>query len=183
MVWTGSHSHDKPLPDFKQPETWWMAAKSDRHNSSLWLPLWMHARDTAGVIEYLVRKWLPQAGWRAIGLEEERLIKTVRFLALTHDLGKAIILFQAGVLPLPPSVRERLEESFALPKKWINAGVTSHALASEAILLHLGCPHGLASIVGAHHGRTPEEPEERVGDHLARFLPNGSSGEWISRGR
>ena len=140
MVRTGSHSHDKPLWDFKQPETWWMAAKSDRHNSSLWLPLWMHARDTAGVIEYLVRKWLPQAVWRAIGLEEERLIKTVRFLALTHDLGKAIILFQAGVLPLPPSVRERLEASFTFPKRWINAGVTSHALASEAILLHLGCP-------------------------------------------
>ncbi len=178
MVRTGSHSHDKPLWDFKQPETWWMAAKSDRHNSSLWLPLWMHARDTAGVIEYLVRKWFPQAVWRAIGLEEERLIKTVRFLALTHDLGKAIILFQAGVLPLPPSVRERLEASFTFPKRWINAGVTSHALASEAILLHLGCPHGLASIVGAHHGGTQEEPEEQLEGYPNNYFGKAERKAW-----
>lgn len=35
-----------------------LAGKTDPENSNLWLPLWMHLRDTAEIMELLVRKWL-----------------------------------------------------------------------------------------------------------------------------
>ena len=37
-----------------------LAGKTDPENSNLWLPLWMHLRDTAEIMELLVRKWLPE---------------------------------------------------------------------------------------------------------------------------
>ena len=33
------------------------AGKTDPDNSSLWLPLWMHLRDTAGIMRFLVFFW------------------------------------------------------------------------------------------------------------------------------
>ena len=38
-----------------------LAGKTDPENSNLWLPLWMHLRDTAEIMELLVRKWLPDS--------------------------------------------------------------------------------------------------------------------------
>ena len=35
-----------------------MIAKTDPVDSERWLPLWMHARDTAGVMEHLYDNWL-----------------------------------------------------------------------------------------------------------------------------
>lgn len=37
------------------------AGKTDPDNSSLWLPLWMHLRDTAGIMRFLVQQWLPES--------------------------------------------------------------------------------------------------------------------------
>lgn len=48
-----------------------LAGKTDPENSNLWLPLWMHLRDTAEIMELLVRKWLPDSVKKASGLEEE----------------------------------------------------------------------------------------------------------------
>lgn len=33
-----------------------LAGKTDPENTSLWLPLWMHLWDTAGIMERLVRQ-------------------------------------------------------------------------------------------------------------------------------
>lgn len=38
-----------------------LAGKTDSNDTSLWLPLWMHLRDTAEIMELLVRKWLPES--------------------------------------------------------------------------------------------------------------------------
>ena len=46
-----------------------LAGKTDPENSNLWLPLWMHLRDTAEIMELLVRKWLPDSVKKASGLE------------------------------------------------------------------------------------------------------------------
>ena len=45
-----------------------LAGKTDPENSNLWLPLWMHLRDTAEIMELLVRKWLPDSVKKASGL-------------------------------------------------------------------------------------------------------------------
>ena len=42
-------------------KTRFLAGKTDPENTSLWLPLWMHLWDTAGIMERLVRQWLPKA--------------------------------------------------------------------------------------------------------------------------
>ena len=65
--------------------TKFLAGKTDPENSNLWLPLWMHLRDTAEIMELLVRKWLPDSVKRASGLEEEELVQLARFLGWVHD--------------------------------------------------------------------------------------------------
>lgn len=51
-----------------------LAAKTNPNDSAQWLPLWMHARDTAGIMEKLWKHWLPVAVRREIcGGSEEAL--------------------------------------------------------------------------------------------------------------
>lgn len=58
-----------------------LAGKTDPENTSLWLPLWMHLWDTAGIMERLVRQWLPESAKQAMGFEcEEALLAHARFL-------------------------------------------------------------------------------------------------------
>ena len=53
------------------------AGKTDPDNSSLWLPLWMHLWDTAGIMRFLVQQWLPESVRRNLDLDEELLTRTV----------------------------------------------------------------------------------------------------------
>ena len=87
-----------------------LAGKTDPENTSLWLPLWMHLWDTAGIMERLVRQWLPESVKRAMGFErEEALLAHARFLGGIHDIGKATVAFQANILRTLPEARQRLE--------------------------------------------------------------------------
>ena len=74
------------------------AGKTDPDNSSLWLPLWMHLRDTAEIMELLVRKWLPDSVKRASGLEEEELVQLARFLGWGQEMGMEILIM--SLLPI-----------------------------------------------------------------------------------
>lgn len=165
-------------------ETWWIAGKTDRNDSGLWLPLFMHLRDTAGIMGYLARVWIPEAVRRAIGLEEETLNRTAKFLGLTHDIGKAIPLFQGRVVTLPEEARTNLGTIIPGAFPFLNAKKTPHARASEAILLELGCPPGLASIAGAHHGKPQEDgiSPDRIRDQIEacgeNYLGKPEKPEW-----
>lgn len=131
-----------------------LAGKTDPENTSLWLPLWMHLWDTAGIMERLVRQWLPESAKQAMGFEcEEALLAHARFLGGIHDIGKATVAFQANILRTLPEARQRLEMLTPLDCPEQNRRESPHARAGEAILLWNDCPGGLASIVGAHHGR------------------------------
>ena len=91
-------------------KTRFLAGKTDPGNTSLWLPLWMHLWDTAGIMERLVRQWLPESVKRAMGFEcEEALLAHARFLGGIHDIGKATVAFQANILRTLPEARQRLE--------------------------------------------------------------------------
>lgn len=134
-----------------------LIAKSGADGSS-WLPLWLHLEDTAGVIDRLVMRWLPLsffgAEWQKLTMSE--LGRLCRFLALTHDIGKAIPTFQAKIGAALPDALERLIASGLTAKpigEYTCAGMLPHALASEVLLLEAGCPQSLAAIVGAHHGK------------------------------
>lgn len=140
------------------------AGKTDPSNSSLWLPLWMHLRDTAGIMSYLVRQWLPESMRRNLGMDEEQLIRTAVFLAFVHDIAKGTVCFQCGILELLPEAKQRLEKYTELSYNVQKKRYSHHALAGEAILWSLHCPKGLASIVGSHHGKT--QRKEDVIDQL-----------------
>lgn len=117
-----------------------LAGKTDPENSNLWLPLWMHLRDTAEIMELLVRKWLSDSVKKASGLEEEELVQLARFLGWGHDLGKAILIFQSTIMQCLPEAKQRLERLTPLSCQKLNRCETPHARASEAILRKLGVP-------------------------------------------
>ena len=74
------------------------AGKTDPVNRDFWLPLWMHLRDTAGIMVYLVQRWLPESVRQHIGLDEDLLTQTACFLGWVHDLGKASTNFQCPIM-------------------------------------------------------------------------------------
>ena len=82
------------------------AGKTDPVNSGFWLPLWMHLRDTAGIMVYLVQRWLPESVRQHIELDEDLLTQTACFLGLVHDLGKASTNFQGPIMAQLPEPRQ-----------------------------------------------------------------------------
>lgn len=160
-----------------------LAGKSDPSGGGGWLPLWMHARDTAGILRYLAQKWLPEAVRHTLGLEEELLYKLVIFLGMTHDGGKMTVAFQSNILRQLPEARERLQAHLSLPDTFLNRSATPHAMASEAILLELGCPPGVASVIGAHHGKPQQDGlndfiNEQLENHPENYWGHGQEAIW-----
>lgn len=159
-----------------------LAGKTDPNNTSLWLPLWMHLRDTAEIMELLVRKWLPESVKKATDLDEEALIALARFLGWIHDLGKSVVAFQSVLMPLLPEAKQRIERFTTLTCPEQDRKKTPHARASEAILIELKCPPGIASIAGAHHGK-PQEQEEveaQLVSWTCNYYPKGEKAFWES---
>lgn len=160
------------------------AGKTDPENSSLWLPLWMHLRDTSAMMEYLVQQWLPESVRHNFDMDEDLLVRTARFLAWTHDGGKISIAFQGKILKLIPEAAQRLEHYTELDYSEERRKYSPHALAGEAILRELGCPKGLASVVGAHHGKpqTSEDVTNQLEDecYTYNYWPRGRKKFWRS---
>ena len=157
-----------------------LAGKTNPENSNLWLPLWMHLRDTAEIMELLVRKWLPDSVKKASGLEEEELVQLARFLGWGHDLGKAILIFQSTIMQCLPEAKQRLERLTPLSCQKLNRCETPHARASEAILRKLGCPDGIASVAGAHHGKPQDgtEVDKQFTCWEVNYYPEEQKGIW-----
>ncbi|HJA25463.1 MAG TPA: hypothetical protein H9795_05345, partial [Candidatus Fournierella merdigallinarum] len=88
----------------------YLAAKSDAENEDFWLPLWMHAKDTAEVMRYLVLRWLPDATRKHFRMQEDMLVAVAMFLGWMHDAGKATVLFQSRILQCIPTARSRVEK-------------------------------------------------------------------------
>ena len=158
-----------------------LAGKTDPENTSLWLPLWMHLWDTAGIMERLVRYWVPESTKRAMGFrDEETLLATARFLGGSHDIGKATVVFQANILRSLPEARQRLETLTPLDCPVQNSRESPHARAGEAILLREECPGGIASIVGAHHGKPQScaAVDDQLDGWESNYYPKGQKKIW-----
>ena len=152
------------------PELTAVMAKSDGEGGALWLPFRMHSLDTAGIMERLADEWLPDSVRDYLaglcgGADTARRLMV--FCALVHDIGKTTPVFQAKIAAAAGF--SPFEQYYsASPEHFPDAAKTPHALAGEAILLDYGCPAGIASICGAHHGKPvsdsvcpSEESEER----------------------
>ena len=161
------------------------AGKSAPEGGDQWLPLWMHLRDTAEMMCLLVQRWLPASVKTELGLDEDKLSSLAIFLGGVHDIGKASAVFQSRILLQLPEACSRLETVCELPSHFLHPEKTPHARAGEAILLSLGCPVGLASVVGAHHGKPQENTldgyiADQIEDFPANYWGKGPSSLWRS---
>lgn len=162
-----------------------LAGKSDPNGQGFWLPLWVHLRDTAGIFRRLVQNWLPESVRKEIGLDEDILVHTAGFLGMVHDLGKATVRFQSSIMRQLPEARHRFASKLILPDEFERRNNTPHARASEAILKTLGCPEGLASIAGAHHGKPQENRDnDFICDQMELYSRNywakGQKEKWYA---
>ena len=152
-----------------------LIAKTSPAQPDDWLPLWMHARDTAGIMELLYRRWLPEAAKASLSaaLSDREMLQLCIFLALTHDIGKSTPLFQSRISAMVPALYERLlEVGLSLHPSSECGKYTSrppHAKAGEILLCHFGCPEEVAVIVGAHHGKPQAVMEDRDDERVAAF--------------
>ena len=160
-----------------------LAAKTNLEDNSQWLPLWMHLRDTAEIMKRLLQNWVPISVRKTIGMEEEQAINTACFLGAVHDIGKATAVFQKNIFMHLPQVHERFTAVVDMPSTFAYPEHTPHARASEAILLELGCPGGLASIAGAHHGKPQQDHyedyiDEQLEDYPENYWGKGQKAVW-----
>ena len=166
--------------------------KADQDGAQKWLPLWMHAADTAGVLEWLADNWLSDAVWECLQnsgrerkLERCELKQLICFLGYVHDIGKVTPYFTSLIGKKIPDAINRLKENGISILSW-NQYKTSgcnHALMSEIFLLEYCCPRGVASIVGTHHGMTHKVNSNMVKTKLCPdgFLKNNLYGDNIKQ--
>lgn len=163
-----------------------LAAKSRQGQQDGWLPIWAHLFDAAGVMEQLLTRWCPNMAGDRVRLSNQEWTRLCGFLALVHDIGKCTPVFQSKIMVHIPELSARFEElGIEVPDNhaFLDPGKTPHGLSGEAILLHLGCPPGVAAVVGAHHGR-PQEIGDDVEEWLEVYEENfyGLDGEESSAG-
>lgn len=143
----------------------WLAAKSDRTNTDLWLPFTVHSEDTAGITELLFYKRLPDNTRMLLckklfpelppDFSEERTSDYCRLLAYLHDIGKITPAFQSKITHFI-SGHSSLAETAGFNITAITEAKTSpHNIAGQTILTEL-CDNrfsdSFAGIIGAHHG-------------------------------
>lgn len=141
-----------------------MIAKSGANNK--WLPLWMHAMDTAKVMDELIHlRYSSLSGLCGMSFGEFKKIAVL--LAYIHDIGKLTPLFQSKILKALPGRRSLFEHYgiCSIAENFYNKNKSHHAKCGEVMLLDLGFPRGFSSIVGSHHGM----PSDNVNDHMENY--------------
>lgn len=155
----------------------YIVGKAGKGGEASWLPLWMHARDTAGVIEWLADHWLPESVYEVLldsgksgRMTKKELKRLVRFLGYIHDEGKLLPYFQCLIVQNIPEILGRLKEDgiSILPWDQYETAGSNHAYLGELFLRKYHCPKGAASIVGSHHGMTQEVSEMDIKQVLGR---------------
>lgn len=128
-------------------------AKTGRSTDE-WLPLQMHMKDTADIMEKLLFDFVSASFSASCGLTNEETFKTAKFLAYVHDIGKATVGFQhkIGMNSQRIKVIEHYISDISDPLDSDELKKTPHALAGEVILRYFKCPESVAAVVGAHHG-------------------------------
>lgn len=130
----------------------------------MWLPAWRHMLDCGLVMQRLYRQWIPESVRSILrgGASEEAAEQYVVLAALLHDIGKLTPVFSSKLLPVLPELRERLLSlglSVPAHETMIDPGRLPHALAGAAWLRMPAreCPHSMAAVIAAHHGKPASE--------------------------
>ena len=145
------------------------AKKNRVNNIPKWLPLMIHLNDTMEVCGLLYEYWLSE-GVKSLlqksvvsqSNDNGLLLKNIcKFLGATHDIGKAIPIFQ-----FKPSIYNDKELDDIIIDNFKKAGFKNidlflsnkkenlpHNQSGQYILNKFGVNFCVANIVGAHHGR------------------------------
>lgn len=154
-------------------------AKSDKQNDQKWLPLYQHLMDAADIAGRLFDDYLSDPHRDLLAQiwdgDQDRARAMLVFLAGTHDVGKASLEFACQHSPLADLVRQQglavppradVPERSRLPHGFVSQ------FALEDLLVSRGCAtnraHGIATLVGVHHGRYPRatQVEEAWKDYM-----------------
>lgn len=152
---------------------WAKSLRDDQGCVTHWLPLHQHLDDAAGVAGLLVDRWVSRQvlGHVAADLRDGLVgVRTlVCWLAAVHDVGKASPAFAVQVPVLADRMRDRGLVASPLLGKDPQRSRVSHALVGhnavrDWLVGTLGFPRRgaagqLASVVGSHHGVTPEDSQ------------------------
>lgn len=141
-----------------------LMAKSDPEDENLWLPLWMHLKDTAGVMKKLIHRWIPPSVVNASGLDFQEFEKVAVFTAAVHDIGKATSVFQSRItVDRNLKQDELIDTGFILRHPDHFYGNTPHSYAGQWILQSkttgFGVDKTICDVVGAHHGKPISSPQ------------------------
>lgn len=124
--------------------------------------------DTAGVAERLWKSWLSESTKeliaKSVGSREEdaELLCFIRFLAASHDIGKASPAFQIKASSTDAKVIvDRIRDSGLAIKSKLDVNAVPHATVSMMILEREGLDRSISVIAGGHHGATPSKDEIR----------------------
>lgn len=159
-------------------------AKSDSNTKENWLPLYMHLMDTVGIIEKLIKQWLPASVINAVGMPEEEFVRAAVFLAGVHDCGKLSGDFLREIFShVSGTVRDRLvtDDFFNTEKGVGGVKCLRHDLMGEMMLLHMGCYAEYSGIVGAHHGKpqdTMKKKGAKIGAYPLSYYGNENYEKW-----
>lgn len=172
-------------------DSWWSVwAKSwpfPPQEVEQWLPLHQHLDDAGGVAALLFDHWVPGPVIGRIATElgsVEAARDLLVWLAAVHDVGKVSPAFAVQVQRL----RDRMaDHGFRVDPRLADGEVRSrvnHALVGHAAVVDWLAGKGvrsndairLASVVGSHHGVTPEW--SRL-DEVAEQVAYSGDGEWV----
>ena len=131
----------------------YLTGKTSANDSGLWLPAWMHMRDTAEIAVRIARHSLPVSTQNFLKeqIGETKFYKYIKLHALLHDIGKYTYKFQIRILNSLPEIRSKIEELIDCSVR-ISSDSFLHSLASQNILELYGFPLSTSVIAGAHHG-------------------------------
>nr|WP_034989262.1 CRISPR-associated helicase/endonuclease Cas3 [Liquorilactobacillus sucicola] len=164
----------------RQVTTLW-AKKRSKEGEHYWLPLIAHLLDTQNTINWLFNHWFSEGQRQLLAQRssEENIEKLVKFLGFIHDIGKATPVFQVkrsfdGDSELDIELLEKLvKNGFTGLDELILAAPqeSQHARAGEAILDREGVPESITAIIGAHHGKPEESPQDKqIATYTANYL-------------
>ena len=129
-------------------------------NENNWLPLSAHAKDVAEIMLKLYQFWMPQRLIDHIHYTDGNIdiSKICKFCGYVHDIGKATAVFQNVITKNSIYFQKRYKDigidiTEFNGKIYGNDETYRHEYLGESILVNYGCPKGIASIIGAHHGK------------------------------
>lgn len=167
-----------------------LCAKTDSQKGKRWLPFWMHAQDTAGVIVLLIDEWMSPFSKKILyqnmkecGDKEEMLTRLGILLGLVHDIGKLTPCFQEMITRKEPYLQQfQKERGIPIPSLGeIFPGKSPHSLAGSSILSKMNFPDWVAVVVGAHHGKPQEmefDWEEQLDDYAENYYGSRDKEYW-----